>query len=137
MIADEREHSLEAARIAARKVDAEARGQAADADRLFSLFRLGFAIDEQLDDRLAELKRSGQDPAEVLPDLARTTTAWDREAFGAGLGALGSPEAIASSVGRRLKGELPSDPAAAARALAAAMAPLEERYPAPHFRAGR
>ena len=128
---------LEAARAAARKVDAEARSEAADADRIFSLFRLGFAIDEQLDDRLAELKRSGQDPAEALPGLARTTTPWDPDRFVAWLASLGSPDAVGSSVGRRLKGEPPGAPAAAARALAAAMAPITDRYPAPHFRATR
>jgi len=128
---------LEAARAAARKVDAEARNQAADADRMFSLFRLGFAIDEQLDDRLAELKRSGHDPAEALPGLARTTAAWDRDRFVAWLASLGSPEPVASSVGRRLEGELPAAATQAARALAAAMAPVTDRYPAPHFRAGR
>lgn len=128
---------LEAARAAARKVDAESRAESADADHLFSLYRLGFAVDEQLDDRLAELKRSGQDPVEALPSLATLTAAWDRDAFVAWLGTLGTPDPVASSVGRRLKGDLPADPVVAARALAAAMAPLTARYPAPHFRAGR
>jgi hypothetical protein len=125
---------IEAARAAARKVDAEARSQAADADHLFSLYRLGFSVDEQLDDRLAELKRSGQDPSEALPDLARMAEPWSPAGFAQWLATLGAPEAMASSVGRRLKGQPPKDAAAAARALTAAMAPFADRYPAPHFK---
>ncbi len=125
---------LEAARVAARSVDAEARSHAADGDQLRSLFHFGFAIDEQLDDRLAELKRQTPEPLEALPDLGTTTSAWDAAAFLQKLGALAAPTITGSSVGRRLKGELPADHAVAARMLAAAMSPMSERYPAPHFK---
>lgn len=125
---------LEAARAAARKVDAEARAQAADADQLVSLFRLGFAIDEQVDDRLAELKQSGVDPTDALPELGNVVATWNASAFNAWLKTLGSAEVAPSSIGRRLKGEPPDDPVAAAQALAAAMAPIAEHYPAPHFK---
>ena len=126
---------LEAARAAARKIDAEARSQAADADQLVSLFRLGFELDEQVDDRLAELKRSVSDPAEALPELGKLIAAWSADTFQAWLEELGTPEVAPSSIGRRLKGEPPDDPAATAQALAAAMAPIAARYPAPHFKA--
>jgi hypothetical protein len=125
---------LEAARAAARKVDAEARAQAADADQLLSLFRLGFELDEQVDDRLAELKRSGMDPAEALPELGKVVVAWNPDAFKKWLKDLGGPEVAASSIGRRLKGEPPDDPVTVALALTAAMAPLSDSYPAPHFK---
>ncbi len=125
---------LETTRAAARKVDAEARAQAADADQLVSLFRLGFDLDEQLDDRLSELKRRGVDPSDALPHLAEITTTWSAEAFMAWLGTLGSAEVTPSTIGRRLKGEPPDDPAAAAEALVAALSPLADRYPAPHFK---
>lgn len=128
---------LEAARVAARSVDADARSHAADGDQLLSLFHLGFVIDEQLDDRFSELKRSTPDPIEALPDLGTTTKAWDAAAFLKGLGSLATPTFAGSSVGRRLKGELPADQVLAARMLAAAMSPLSERYPAPHFKVER
>jgi hypothetical protein len=128
---------LEAARAAARKIDAEARNEAADADQLISLFRLGFELDEQLDDRLAELKRTMLDPAEALPELGERTRDWLAEDFRHWLAGLAVAEVAPTSIGRRLKGEPPEDPVAAARALAAAMAAPSERYPAPHFKLGK
>jgi hypothetical protein len=128
---------LEAARVAARSVDAAARSHAADGDLLLTLFHFGFSIDEQLDDRLAERKRSTEDPAEALPDLALTRQAWDREQFAGWLSALAPVSVAPSSVGLRLKAELPADHVASARMLAAAMAPVSERYPAPHFKVER
>lgn len=125
---------LDAARAAARKIDTEARAQAADADQLVSLFRIGFELDEQIDDRLAELKRSVSDPIAALPELGEVTASWNADAFKAWLRNLGTPEVTPSSIGRRLKGEPPDDPAATALALAAAMAPISEHYPAPHFK---
>ena len=125
---------LESARAAARKVDAEARAQAADADQLVSLFRLGFEIDEQIDDRLAELKRTSNNPGEALPELTRVIGTWDANKFKDWLVGLGSPDVVSSSIGRRVKGELPDDPVAAARALVAALAPIAERYSSPHFK---
>jgi hypothetical protein len=125
---------LEAARAAARKVDAEARAQAADADQLVSLFRLGFELDEQLDDRLAELKGSGVEPTSALPELGELTTSWNVASFTRWLESLGPTEATPSSIGRRLKGEPPDDKVALAQRLVAAMHPIAERYPAPHFK---
>jgi hypothetical protein len=125
---------LEAARVAARSVDAAARAHATDGDQLRSLFHFGFTLDEQLDDRLAELKRAAPDPIEALPGLARTRSGWEPAQLVAWLSGLAPVTAVASTVGRRLKGELPADPAVAARMLAAAMVPVTPRYPAPHFK---
>jgi hypothetical protein len=125
---------LEAARAAARTADAELRSYAADGDRLVSLFHFGFVIDEQLDDRLAELKRAAAEPAGALPSLAAIARPWSAEAFRSQVRALAEVSTIPSSVGVRLVGELPAAPEQAARMLAAAMAPASERYPGPHFR---
>ncbi len=125
---------LEAARAAARKIDLEARSQAAEEDQLVSLFHLGFSLDEELEDRLAELKRSISDPGEALPELGRVLGTWTPDAFKRWLCELGRVDVAPSSIGRRLKGEPPADPVALAGALAAAMVPFSERYPAPHFK---
>lgn len=128
---------LEAARVAARNVDADARSQAADGDQLLSLFHFGFVIDEQLDDRLSELKRSTPDPIEALPGLGTTARSWDPAAFMKDLSSLGPATVTGSSVGRRLKADMPPDHLEAARMLAAAMSPSSDRYPAPHFKVER
>ena len=59
--------SLELIQEAARRVDAKARGKHGDPDKLRSLFFLGFELDEKVSDRLAELKRAGKAPEDVLP----------------------------------------------------------------------
>ena len=128
---------VEAARAAARKVDFEARARAADADHLVSLFHLGFELDELINDRLVELKRSTNDPADPLPVLGGLTAKWSHETFATWLGSVGTAEAVPSSIGRRLKGDPPDDPVATAQTLTAALMPLTDRYPAPHFRAAR
>ncbi len=126
---------LEAARVAARVADAEARSHAADGDQLISLFHFGFELDEQLDDRLAELKRSEQDPVEALPRLAAIRQPWNAATFLASLRDLGAAAPTSpSSLGRRLKGSMPKSHIEAARQLAAAMVPLGVHYPAPHWK---
>jgi len=125
---------LEAARAAARTVDAEARAHAADGDQLVSLFHFGFTLDEQLDDRLAEHKRSEAEPTEALPRLAATRQSWNADAFLQTLRDLATAQTAASSIGRRLKGAMPASPVDAARQLAAAMVPPGDRYPAPHWK---
>jgi hypothetical protein len=128
---------LDAARLAAKRVDARSRERTADADQLVSLFRLGFALDEHLDDRLAELKRSGIAPLEALPGLKAIASPFDRAAFQAWLADLPPAGHTASAAGRRLKETLPEDRVLAARMLCAALHPLIDSYPAPHFRTGR
>ena len=125
---------LDAARTAARTIDAEARAHAADGDQLISLFHFGFALDEQLDDRLAEHKRSEAEPSEVLPRLAATRQPWSADTLVQTLRDLAPAPTAASSIGRRLKGAMPASPVDAARQLAAAMVPPGNRYPAPHWK---
>ena len=128
---------LEAARLAAKLVDARLRERTADADQLVSLFRLGFVFDEHLDDRLRTLKRSGVEPAVALPGLKPTLAPWDRAGFEAWLADLPAAGYTASPSGRRLKGPMPTDPVLAARMLCSALAAPGEGYPAPHFRTAR
>lgn len=127
---------LEGARAAARRVDAEARAQAADADQLVSLYRMGFEVDEQLDDRLADLKRTTSDPVQALPEVGEISAPWSASRFATWAERMGRPSIAPSSIGRRIKGEPPADLVEVARALVGALAPLAETYPAPHFKTG-
>lgn len=128
--------TLEAAREAARRVEEQARNKAADPDQLISLFRFGFAIDEQLQDRLAEHKRNGISPELALPRLAELMRKWDREAFVAWVRVGDKPNCVNDPGGRRLTSAPPADPVDTARRLAYALAPLVDAYPFPHYRDG-
>ncbi len=141
--------SYEVAREAATRVDAERRSTDANPDNLLSLFHFGFAIDEQLQDRLLALKHAGQPPKQALARLAPLPDTWSREGFSswisAGPAPAKPPKTVQDPSGLRLSGELPAHPLDQARALAAALASTlgskggsrPERYPCPHYRDAR
>ncbi len=136
---------LQAAREAAKRADAAARGQSHDPDQLITLFSLGFALDERLDERLLELKRAGRPPAEVLPGLKALLPEdwtkpdsldqeWDAAAFTTWLAGHGEVQSVAEPVGRRLRGGAPEDAEQLTVSLIAALLPLADRYPMPYYR---
>ena len=127
--------TLQAVREAARRTDEALRERDADKDRIVSLFRFGFELDERIEERLADLKRAHDDPAEALPRLAQLIqTEWDRSRFETWLQGFGSARIGPSSVGRRLEGAPPDDLGEAVSRLLAALNPLADAYPLPHFR---
>ena len=89
--------ALEACRAAAKRVDEAARSTADDADHLLSLYRLGFEIDERLDERLLELKQGGAPPTEAFPDLAELLSEWSRERLESWLGQWGTANFAATA----------------------------------------
>jgi hypothetical protein len=125
--------SLEAVREAARRADAKARGKMADPDKMWTIFFLGFELDEQVGDRLAALKREGRRPAEALPLSVPLTADFSKEKL---IAALQGGDAAFTVVpgGRQLKGAKPSAPEGAARRLAAALVPLADQYPLPFYK---
>ena len=126
--------ALQGAREAARRVDAELRRRDHEPDRIVSLFSLGFELDERIEERLADLKRSGRAPDEALPGLAVTNDGWHPESFWDWVAGHGQAGGTASPAGRRLSGSLPATVGQQARRLVAGLAPAAERYPLPHFR---
>lgn len=136
---------LQAVREAARRADTARRSQGHDPDRLVTLYSLGFALDERLDERLLDLKRTGRPPTEVLPGLKALLPEdwsqddaldleWDPAPFTAWVAEHGSVQPITEPVGRRLKGAAPADPEQLTAQLTAALLPLADAYPMPHFR---
>lgn len=126
---------FQTAREAARRVDAATRSVDAQPDRLYSLFRWGFGIDEQVEDRLSELKRSGRAPLEALPALAELVGGgWDAERFAEWLGGFAKVRAEGVPSGRRLPGAPPEDVELRLSQLLGGLLPLGESYPAPHHR---
>jgi hypothetical protein len=128
---------LESCRAAAKRVDDAARRNAEDADHLVSLYRLGFEVDERLDERLLELKLNGLPPTKVFPELTERFSDWSRERFESWIAGCGEVRFTTTATGRRLIGEMPKDPLSAATQLVAALLPIADNYGLPHFRVAR
>ncbi len=119
---------LQGARETARREDAELRRQDHDPDRIVTLFSLGFELDERIEERFQNLKRSGRAPDEALPG------GWHRDRFWDWVIGHGEADAAVAPVGRRLKGTAPIALDQLVRKLVAGLAPAAESYPLPHFR---
>lgn len=126
---------LQAVREAARRTDTECRGDNYAPDRLISLYRLGFVPDERVEERLADLKRSGRPPEVALPELqALIGSDWSRDAFDAWVKSHGSPSVVTDPVGVRLRGTPPASLRELVDNLVAAHRPFPATYPLPHYR---
>lgn len=124
---------LQAVREAARRHDATLRSRHHNADRLITLYRHGFELDERLDERFQALKAEGP-PDQALPALARLLARpWSRPAFAEWIEAHGASSTQVAPVGRRLEGPPPEDLVSRTDRLVAALDPLGEHYPLPHF----
>jgi hypothetical protein len=129
---------LQAVREAARRKDAELRSKDHDPDQILSLFSLGFELDERLEERLGDLKRSGASPRDALPRLHHgIQPTWDRDAFFDWVAGHGTADTTATPAGRLLKGPAPTSLETTVRQLVAALAPPSAAYPVPHFRRAR
>ena len=126
--------TLQAAREAARRRDADLRRQEHDPDGLITLFHLGPELDERLDDRLQSLKHGDLAPHDALPALRHVvTTAWRRDVFADWVAGHGAPDTTTTPVGRRLRGDPPPLDRLVPN-LVAALTPLADTYPLPHYR---
>lgn len=129
---------LQAAREAARQVDAARRAESHDADQLLTLFHLGFAVDEQVHERLALHKASRLSPGKVFATLADVTVDdWSRPRFERWLHEHSTADVQRSPLGRSVRVAAGVPVETLVDALVAALAPLAERYPMPHARSER
>jgi hypothetical protein len=131
--------SVQAVREAARRHDAAQRAKTSSSDQLLTLFHLGFVIDERLETRFQDLKRSGRSPSEALPLLSEHLSEedWSAPQFADWLAKHSTPGIDVDPNGRRVRGTPPSDPGEAALKLLAALAPLSDAYPMPYFKRAR
>jgi len=128
---------LQGAREAARRQDAEMRRQDHDPDRIVSLYGLGFELDERIEERLMDLKRSGSAPKVALPGLAILDEPWSTTGFADWVNGHGVIQTATVPLGRWIKGEVPVALDQQVKRLVAGLAPVGERYPLPHFRRTR
>ena len=129
--------ALEAVREVARRADTTARKTSAGPDQIRSLFHLGFEMDEQLEERLAQHKRAGDPPDKVLPDLYPVAAPFEREDLEQWLGKPPKPQYQLDPTGRKLRGSPSTEMKEVVDTLAAALLPLSETYSLPYYRVGR
>jgi hypothetical protein len=127
--------SLILVREAACQVDAAMRDQSGLGERVLTLFRFGFSVDEHLSDRLAFHRQSLHEPAQVFGEGYFVGSAWSKAAFEALLQGLGKPKVEATPGGRCVT-ERGARGVELARLLAAALLPLAAKYPLPYVEAG-
>lgn len=125
--------ALEAVREAALRADAQARRLMSDADKLRTLFFLGFDLDEKLADRLDQLKRSGEAPDKALPIPIDFALPFSADRFVEAIRATGGEHTVVPG-GRQLRGAPPPSLELLAARLTAALVPLADRYPLPFFK---
>ena len=133
---------LQAVREAGRRKDEELCAKASDPDQLLTLYRFGFELDEQIEERLQALKRSGRSPLEALPGLVEVLGTslhepWVRAQFEQWVAARGPVKTDAVPTGRLLKGAPPAGFDRTVQQLVAGLGPLGDSYPLPHFRVKR
>ena len=136
--------SFEAAREAARRIDAKARVKMADPDSMRSLFFLGFDLDEQLNDRLGALKRSAgeqasgervqRSPTKMLAMPVALLAGFSAEKLADSLRSFGDGSHSVVPGGRQLNVAVPTAPDAMVRLLAAGLLPLADTYSLPFFK---
>ena len=126
--------TLQGARETARRKESELRRQDHDPDRILSLFNLGFELDERVEERFQDLKRSGESPRVALPGTAMLDSGWNKDRFFEWVSGHGEVENIPAPIGRRLKGSPPSTLDHQMRRLVAGLYPAADNYPLPHFR---
>lgn len=127
--------SLEAVRRVAIAQDKQMRQGMAQPDLVCTLFFWGFAVDEQLDDRLLEHKRNGKPPAKALPLSLDLGSQFTKAGFEE---AIRIPnQSVDFQVvpgGREVKGQIPDSLELTARNLTAALLPLTDKYSLPFYR---
>lgn len=123
-------------REAARRTDSEARTRLHEPDRYVTLFHLGFEVDEQVGERLTDLRRAGGSPRDRLVGLQQLDDMRSRAGCVTWLTSFAAEPWDAAPLGRRLRGTPPADPTLTARKLLGALQPLSDVWPVPYFDRG-
>jgi hypothetical protein len=126
---------LQSVRQAALRADIAAKKKVPDADALISLYGLSFEVDERLEERIQELKRSNKSPIESLPALrALMDSPWKQQSFMDWVEGHGKSDFTVTATGRRLKGTPPSSLDSITKSLVGALTPIAKDYPFPHIK---
>jgi hypothetical protein len=132
--------SLKTVREIAKRMDKKARRTANDADNIYTIFRLGFEIDEQLDQRLTDLIHSDSSQKTLLKHVGWLSEPneqdWDAEDFTNWLRGLVGDRGQHKDepLGRRIVGEASEDLVERISKLANHLWPLTDTYTIPHYK---
>ena len=130
--------TLQAVREAARRKDAELRRMRPDHDHMLSLFALGLEVDERIDERLRDHKRSGEEPVLALPGLSAVLSAeWDQSVFVRWAEGKGVSKFETEPNARRVAGDTPMGLKELVAKLVGGLVPLAAAYPLPYVRRPR
>lgn len=125
--------TLQSAREAARRTDADIRKRDHNPDRILSLYALGFNLDERVEERFNDHKRSKRNPTDALPGLSMLQKPWRKQTFIEWIEKHNKVETVPALIGRRIRGQAPPDPTQSINRLIAGLAPLTDTYPLPHY----
>ena len=128
--------SLEAVRQAAIQVERRKRQEMAQPDGVRTIFFWGYDVDEQLNERLAFHKSSGEEPLAALSDISLDIyKSFSQEEFEE---AIRTPnrkvDIMVVPNGREIVGDMLQALEESAKKLADALLPLAESYPMPFYR---
>ena len=100
-----------------------------------TIYHLGYAVDEALNERLRILKQTGEEPRAVLTFPVNLDEEFDQGAFDRFVDSLGDvPKPKITPVGRELPGRPPDALEVMMRHLVGALRPLPGEYPMPFYR---
>lgn len=125
--------AFEAVREAAIRCDRKSRERLSISDSINTLFFWGFAIDEQLTDRLAEHKRGHKGINEALALHVDIDTPFNQQNFEAALKAASKTSYEVVPEGRRIRADKLPSFEMRTHQLVDALLPLSESYPMPFY----
>lgn len=132
--------SLEAVRQAAIGVDRRKRQEMVQPDEVRTIFFWGYDVDEQLNERLAFHKSSGEEPLVALSDISvnifetsNKSFSWEEFEQAIRIPNQNVKVAVVPN-GREIVGDIPQALEESAKKLAAALLPLVDSYPMPFYR---
>lgn len=132
--------SLEAVRQAAIEVDRRKRQEMVQPDEVRTIFFWGYDVDEQLNERLAFHKSSGEEPNRALSGISvnifeTSNQSFSREEFEEAIRIPNqNVEVVIVPNGREIVGDMLQGLEESAKKLAAALLPVVESYPMPFYR---
>ena len=131
--------ACKAAREIAKREDEKRRKTSSDSDQIYTIYRLGFEIDEQLEHQLSDLIHAKSSLSILFKDIPwvedLTEQEWEQDGFDKWLRSLGERGTHKDEpTGRRIVGSAPEDILTRVQKLANHLSPLSKNYPMSYYK---